>query len=451
MEEAAGLATVSLDNEPKTFVESQTRTDSEQWKEAVLSEWGSLEKNETWMVVKKPEGLRERDIVSSRWVFKIKRDSNGDIERYKARLVARGYQQTEGLNYEETFAPVAKMNSIRIILSIGAAENLELDHMDVKTAYLNSTLARKDRVYMYPPKDGEIGTVLGPDEVLLVHKGLYGFKTSAMNWYGTADVKFVSFGFKKLHGDHSIYVKFFEDGSKIYIALYVDDLVLASNSRPKLDSFKHQLAEAFEMTDLGDLHWFLGIRIIRDRIAGTLSIDQSRYIDKILEQYGMSDCKGVSTPMEPGICLTRSTEDEVELNLQNLCQQMTGSLIYAMIGTRVDISFAVSALSRYCSKPAKRHLNALVRVLRYLKSTKNHAIVYGRKSGIFAYMDSDYAGDRDERRSTTGYAVIFNGGSVAFKSKLQKTIVQSSTEGEYQSWPRTDAFRYFRRRRGGRF
>jgi hypothetical protein len=184
MEEAAGLATTSIHGEPKTFVESQTRGDAHNWKEAVEVEWMSLVKNDTFEVVVKPEWLKEKDIITSRYVFKIKFDSRGDIEHYKARPVARGYSQTEGLNFEETFAPVAKMNNIRIVLAIAVEEDLELDHADMVTAYLITIL--KEALYMYPPRDGPVAAIPA-GMVLKVKRGLYGLKQAGMEWYELAD------------------------------------------------------------------------------------------------------------------------------------------------------------------------------------------------------------------------------------------------------------------------
>jgi hypothetical protein len=270
MEEVARLATVSMHGELKTYAESQTRPDAAKWKEAVDAEWNSLIKNETWEVVPKPKGLRDRDIVSSKFVFKIKLDSKGDIERYKARLVARGFTQTEGINYEETFAPVARMTSMRVMFAMSAEQDLELDHMDVMTAYLNSVLAEK--IYMLPPEDGSMGDI--PEGmVLLVEKGLYGLKQSGKTWYDTIDGKFAEYGFAKLDVDHGIYTRVESDGRFILIGLYVDDLALTSNSHPYLDSFKVQFASELTMSDLGELRWFLAMCILRNHELSILSID----------------------------------------------------------------------------------------------------------------------------------------------------------------------------------
>ena len=430
MEEAAGLATTSIHGEPKTFVESQTRGDAQKWKEAVDAEWVSLVKNDTFEIVAKPEWLKEKDIITSRWVFKIKFDSKGDIERYKARLVARGYTQIEGINFEETFAPVAKMESIRIVLAISAEEDLLLDHVDMVTAYLNAIL--KQALYMYPPRDGPVGAIPA-GMVLKVRRGLYGLKQSGMEWYELADETFsVKYGFSKLDTDHSVYVRYGPDDTKIYIAMYVDDLILASNSRPELDKFKRQLAEDFEMRDLGDLRWFLSVRVIRNREFGTISIDQSQYFQKLLEEYNYVDCKGISTPMEAGLSLM-PYEGECQSNDKKVYQRLTGSFIYGMIGTRPDIAYAVSALSRFCSNPSKQHLAYLFRILRYIKQTINFGIVYGRKRGIYGYSDSAYAIDKSKGRSSTGYAIMMHGGVVAYKSRLQQTVALSSTEAEYMA------------------
>src|SRR5271170_2157100 len=287
--ETANVTLECIDNEPKSFRAALKTEDAPHWKESTRVEWDALEKNGTFEIVKKPEDLNERDIVKSGHVFKVKKNSEGDTERYKTRVVARGYMQVEGVNYGEIFAPVARLTSFRIMLALVALLDLELDHMDVVTAFLNGIL--DEVVYMYPPMDGEecVWKELPDGYVLRLLKALYGLKQAGRTWYDTIhDVFVVQYGFTRLEADHSLYIQ--RDGEDfIIVLLYVDDLALASNSREKLDKFKRSLMEEFEMKDLGELSWFLGMRVTRDRKRRTFSIDQSRYIKKMVSDNRLSE------------------------------------------------------------------------------------------------------------------------------------------------------------------
>lgn len=431
-QEHASLTLECIDNEPKTLREALNGPDKHQWMESARAEWDALERNGTFQVVRKPEGLEEGDIVKSGHVFKVKRDSRGKIERYKTRVVARGYMQVEGVNYQDIFAPVARLEAFRLMLALVAMMDLELDHMDVITAFLNGIL--KEVVYMYPPMDREecVWRKIPDGFVLKMLKALYGLKQAGRTWYDTIHDAFVrEYGFTRLEADHCLYLVRWEDGNFILILLFVDDLAMASNSREMLDGFKKSLMKKFEMKDLGELSWFLGMRITRNRGKRSLGIDQSQYIYKILANYQLSN-RMAWTPMEAG---HEFFEYDGKSEITKKYQSLIGSLMYAMCGTRPDIGYAVSTLSRFNHNPSSEHYNAALRILKYLQGTSNLGILYesGGSHNILGYSDSGYADDKQCRRSTAGYVFLLGGGAIAWKSKLQKTTAMSSTEAEYMA------------------
>jgi len=210
-------------------------------------------------VDKLPDHVDEQDVISCKWVFKVKRDARGKIIKYKARLVARGFQQVEGMNYEEAWAPVAKYTSLRILLANAGVNDEEIDQMDFDTAFLNSILPPGLFIFIRLPENGQ-GTGEAGGAIYLVLKGLYGLKQAARLWYDTLTTTFAKYGLQKAHGDHGIFI-YIDGGTKITVVVYVDDLVLFSNSRVELDALKQQLMADFEMTDMGPVHWFLSMEI----------------------------------------------------------------------------------------------------------------------------------------------------------------------------------------------
>ncbi|PSE80603.1 hypothetical protein C7G70_19195, partial [Acinetobacter baumannii] len=262
------------------------------------SEINSLRKNETWVLVPLPKG---RKAIGCRWVFRIKENQAGDIERFKARLVAKGFLQKFGIDYEETFAPVAKFTSIRMLLSLAAKYNLTVHQMDVKTAFLNGWL--DEDIYMVQP-DGYVDEA-HPDFVCKLKRSLYGLKQSPRMWNQTIDKFMLELGFKKCEADHCIYVKR-NDQDMIFVALYVDDLILASNNDELLKSTKEALSVRFEMTDMGQLKYFLGMEIDQDPKTGNVSVRQTKFAKDILEKFSMEKSNPVKTPQDPGLKLTKA-------------------------------------------------------------------------------------------------------------------------------------------------
>ena len=281
--------------EPRTLEEALASEDAADWKTAWDSEVRSLKDNGTWVLEDLPEG---RTAIGCRWVFKIKEDG-----RYKARLVAKGYAQAPGIDFNETFAPVAKFTTLRTLLALSAENDWELEGMDVKTAFLHSELA--ESIYMQIPQGLKPEGKYSPRLVCRLIKTIYGLKQAPRAWYGKINSFFSEPGFYRSEEYHSLFV---HENRSLIILLYVDDLVLAAATWAAVDWAKRQLKKAFEMTELGELKTFIGVEVTRDRIRRTLHISQPTYIDRILQNHGMQTCATVSTPIEPGVKLEKSPE-----------------------------------------------------------------------------------------------------------------------------------------------
>ena len=404
--------------EPKMVEDALSSEQSQHWQEAMNSEFSSLMKNDTWELVPPPE---DKNIVGSKWVFKVKRDANGRVDRYKARLVAQGYSQMKGVDYEEVFSPVTRNSSLRSLLALANAYNLDVHQMDVKTAFLNGTLDCD--IYMEQP----YGFVdkKKPDYVCKLKKSLYGLRQSARCWNTTLDDYLTSVNYRKGNADGCIYVKTEKehDGQINFIILgvYVDDIVVVSNNTAMLETEKKKLSARFEMADHSEIHYLLVMLIKRDRDTKTLTMSQQTYLEGVLKRFGLENSKPIATPLEPGSKFRQSTDDE-ELFDSQTYQQAIGCLTYASTSTRPDISAAVNVLSQFSSKPSKQHWMGVKRIMRYLKGTIDYGLQYtvGEEDPeLVGYSDADWAGDPDTRRSTSGYLFQFGGGSISWSSKKQ--------------------------------
>ncbi|MFO0359371.1 MAG: reverse transcriptase domain-containing protein, partial [Flavobacteriales bacterium] len=411
-------------NEPSTFSSAVQGADAAQWKEAMDKELSSLVCNNTWNLVPLPPG---RKPIQTRWVFKIKYKADGSIERYKARHVAKGFSQHYGVDYDETFAPVARFSSVRTLLAITAFHDLELHQMDVDTAFLYGEL--KEDIYLTQPEGFE--DPQHPDYVCYLNKSLYGLKQAPRVWNETLDAYLLQIGFTCSTADPCIYIR--RNGVEfIILSVYVDDLLICSTSTTLVDELKAQLSRRFNMKDLGEAHYCLGLEILRDRDAGTLTIRQNKYSGDTLKQFNMQDASSVSTPLPAGHQLVRP---DAPTDSVHPYRQAVGRLMYSVMGTRPDIAFAVSLVSRFLSNWDDSHWQAVKHILRYVKGTQGHGITYDRKSvssfSLIGYCDADWGGDIEDRKSMTGYLFLLCGAPISWMSKKQSTIALSSTEAEY--------------------
>jgi hypothetical protein len=328
---------------------------------------------------------------------------------------------------------VVSFRSVRTLLAIAAAEDLDLDQMDVKTAFLYGKL--DDEVYMSQP-DGVRGDHAG--QVLRLNKSIFGLRQSPRVWNSQLNSYLVSLGFKRCVTDPCLYIRR-REGRVLIVAVFVDDIVIASNHVATKQWLKNRLSAKYQMTDCGELRWFLGTRVLRDRANNTITLDQSQYIDDVLRRFGMSNCHSVSTPAVTRLTsdMCPSTESDVRFMNDKPYRQVVGCLMYAMVATRPDIAYAVGSVCRFLHNPGPQHWNAVLHILRYLRGHSNLGLSFSGKPSdlrqLHGYCDADWAGDQDTRRSTTGYIFRLCGAAISWKSRLQKTPALSSTEAEYMS------------------
>lgn len=416
-----GSAHIAVVAEPATMEEALASDQAELWKQAMDEEYASLLANQTWTLERVPEGILP---IPVKWVYKIKRDSTGNIERYKARLVAKGFKQREGIDYEEVFAPVSKYTTLRAVLAIAAVQDLEIHQLDIKTAFLNGEL--EEQVYACQPPGYEEGST---DMVCHLQKALYGLKQAPRAWHNTLKAELEEMGFVPSAADPSLFIK--NGKNPVYLLTYVDDILVITADTTLLTATKARIQQKFEARDLGNATYFLGMDIIRNRINRTITLAQTRLTADILSKHNMMEAKTLSVPLSPA---TKLTSDGEPLDLGNHgYSQLVGSLMYLSTCTRPDISQAVGGLARYMAKPTVTHWQTAKGVLRYLAGTADYGITFGRSVGLSAYCDADYAGDIDTRRSTTGYVFILNGGAISWSSRLQQTVAASTTEAEYMA------------------
>ena len=409
-------------DEPTTIEEALSGEYSEQWKAAVDAEYKSLLENNTWELVKLPEG---RKAIGCKWVFRVKYDSKGHVEKFKGRLVAQGYSQKYGIDYEETFSPVARFSSIRTLLAFAVEVGMQLHQMDVVTAFLNGDL--KEEIYMQQPPGY---TQPGKEELVCrLKKSLYGLKQSPRCWNEKLCKHLKSLGFKESTADPCIFIR--QNIGLQIIAVYVDDLILLAKTLEEMQKLKEDLTHHFKMKDLGKLHYCLGISVNLDNNTQTISLNQSNYLLKILEKYGLTEAKTVSTPADPNVKLQKNDGCSKRVDPIRY-QSMVGSLLHAARATRPDIAQAVGMVSKFNAEPTEAHLTAVKRIYRYLKGTVNLSLQYRAKGGeLIGYSDSDWANDLDNRHSTTGNIFIMSGGAISWISQKQTTVALSTVEAEY--------------------
>jgi hypothetical protein len=414
--------------EPECYEEAMQVDTKKKWEQGMKEEIDSLENNQTWDLVQLPVGKRA---LQNKWVYKLKEEDGGE-KRYKARLVVKGFAQKKGIDFDEIFSPDVKMTSIGTILSLVAVEDLHLEQLDVKTYFLHGDL--EEEIYMQQPQGYE---VKGKENLVCrLKKSLYGLKKAPRQWYLKFDRFMTEQGYSRCHSDHCVYFKKLKNGSFMILLLYVDDMLVAGSNMQDINVLKKKLANSFAMKDLGAAKKILGMRITRDRKNRKLTLSQGEYTKKVLERFRMQNEKPVSTPLASHFKLTKEmcpkTQEEIEYMSRVPYSSAVGSLMYAMVCTRPDIAHAVGVVSRYMNNPGKEHWEAVKWILRYLRGTTTHALCFGGSDTFLqGYVDSDMAGDKDSRRSTTRYVFTIGGTTVSWISKMQKVVALSTTEAEY--------------------
>ena len=423
------------DGIPYTYKEVVQSVENAKWKKAMDEEMKSLHKNQTWDLVQLPEGKK---IIGCKWVYAKKEGNPGtDNIYFKARLVAKGYAHNEGIDYNEVFSPVDKHSSIRILLALVAQFDLELAQLDVKTVILHGDL--EEKIYMSQPDSFKV--TRKENWACKLKKSLYGLKQSPHQWYKRFDKFMIEHGYTRSQFDNYVYFRKLFNGSFIYLLLYVDDVLITLKSKVEIDKLKAQLRTEFEMKDLGKAKKILGMEIQRDRRKGTVYLTQTQYLKKILQRFGVDGkTKPVSTPLAPHFKLSASMSPRTEEKRKHMAQipyaNAVGALIYAMVCTRPDISHAVSMMSKYMHDPGKGHWQAVKQILRYIHGITDIGLKFERDDrlgqNLVGYVDSDYAGDLDKRRSTTGYVFTLAKGPVGGQRYNQQQLCQQLRQSTWQ-------------------
>ena len=363
--------------------------------------------------------------IGLKWIFKIKRNADGGISKYKARLVAKGYVQRHGVDYDEVFAPVARIETIRLVIALAASKSWEIHHLDVKTAFLHGEL--REEVFVVQPEGFKVA---GKEEkVYKLKKALYGLKQAPRAWNTKLNKILQEFNFQRCSKEPSLYRRT-ENGGTLFVVVYVDDLLVTGSSLVQILEFKAEMATKFEMSDLGKLTYYLGIQVTQGQDC--IVLRQERYAEKILEETGMNTCNAVATPMDLNVRLSRATEekgiDEKEY------RRSVGCLRY-LLHTRPDLSFSVGMLSRYMQGPKVSHGAALKQVLRYLRGTTSLGLIYKRAAGVelVGFSDSSHNVDDDDGKSTTGHVFYFNDSPISWCSCKQEIVALSSCEAEFMA------------------
>lgn len=407
-------ALLAVEDEPKTFEEAVNSAERENWLDAMQDEYDSLIANKTWILVNKPN---DQKVIDNKWVFKLKKNTDGSIERFKARLVVRGFTQEYGVDYEETFSPVVRFVSIRIILAIAAETKAKLRQFDVKTAFLHGEL--KEDVYMSQP----VGFGDGSRRVCKLQRSLYGLKQASRCWNQKISRFIERFGLAASKADPCVFTN-----ESVILAIYVDDGIIAGKDDRSIDCIIEYLQENFEVKVV-NVGCFLGLEI-NQLSDGSIFVHQTAYANRVLHKFEMENCNPVSVPSDPN--QTLSKDDGSDKSLYPY-RQLIGSLMYLAIATRPDICYAVSIASRYLESPSQMHENAAKRILKYIRGTSNYGLLYhsDERERIRGFSDADYAGDTDTRRSTTGFCFLIGNGVVSWNSERQKSVSLSTTESEY--------------------
>ena len=420
------------DEDPKTVNQAMKSKQKDQWEKAIKEELEKLSKNGTWKIVDKlPEG---KNLVGSRLVFKTKRDADGNVTRYKARLVAQGYTQEFELDYFETYAPVSTGTANRLILYIGVKWNRAVRTFDVEMAFTSADL--KEEIYMRQPKGFEIKGHEG--SILLLKKSLYGLKQSAHEWHQLLKSVLLDLGYSDNMVDNCLFYK--SDGSSL-IAIHVDDGIFVHISDEEAEKFIKNAQKSLRINDQGICTEYLGVKIIQEIGKRNTYMAQYSYTMRILEEFGMQDCKPVSTPISTGVYYSKMdcpSTDEEKAEMSDIpYRRVIGKLLYLAVNTRPDIATAVGTLARFVSNPGQMHWKGVKHIMRYLRGTANYGLRISSQQPetnlpqVYGFVDSTWGDDKDSRKSRSGYVFFLESVPISWKTTLQQIVALSSAEAEY--------------------
>ena len=439
----AGIAMLEKQT-PQTYRAAIESPHGAEWKRSMDKEMGSCAAHEVWELVPRADLPRGTNILPPKWVYKVKTDETGEVVERKSRITPKGFKQKEGQDYFEVFARTGMYKTKRVGLSLAAKWDHELDQLDVPTAFLNADV--DELVYMELPEGYRDGK---EHLVCRLRKSLYGLKQAPRNWYILVS-KFITdeLGFKATVSDPCMFFRRSRTGRLMLLFLFVDDFQVSYHidDLDEWNALKQLLVARFRTKDMGPSKWILGMRITRNRRARTITLDQELYITKALEKYGLADCKIAATPEVVGAAHQEPSAQQNEPADKQRYMEITGTIMYAAISTRLDIAHAAHYLASHMLAPTKLHMAAAERVLRYLAGTKEVGLVFGsRNSGavgdsrgraaavqvdVCAYADADWANNKGDRRSVTGWVAKLNGDPVSWASKKQRTVALSTCEAE---------------------
>ncbi|KAJ1686716.1 hypothetical protein LUZ63_018106 [Rhynchospora breviuscula] len=403
--------------EPKSFKEANVDPN---WIVAMQEELNQFERNQVWELVPLPSG---KQVIGTKWVYRNKLDEIGNVVRNKVRLVAQGFKQQEGIDFEETFAPVARLESIRMLLAYAANKGFTLFQMDVKSAFLNGWI--DEEVYVQQPP----GFVdhFNPDYVFKLHKALYGLKQAPRAWYGRLCTFLLDNGFARGKMDTTLFTKK-RDDHLLLVQIYVDDIIFGSTNATLAQEFSSLMSSEFEMSMMGELNFFLGLQI--KQLQDGIFISQIKYAKELIKKFGVEDSKSLDTPM--GKSANIDADEKGKPMDITLYRGIIGSLLY-LTASRPDIMYAVCLCARYQANPKDSHHKTVKRNLRYVKGTQSLGLWYGKQTDLdlVGYTDADFAGDRMDRKSTSGTCQFLGGSLVSWSSRKQTSVALSTAEAEY--------------------
>ncbi|KAK1415763.1 hypothetical protein QVD17_31549 [Tagetes erecta] len=424
------LHTSSSPAEPPSFAIANTDPN---WRAAMASEFSALLRNHTWSLVPR---VPNSNVIGCKWVYKLKDDQHGNLTRYKARLVAKGFKQEPGIDYHETFSPVIKSTTIRVVLSLAVAQKWPLRQLDVQNAFLHGDL--DETLYLQQPPgfvDPE-----KPDHVCLLHKALYGLKQAPRAWFHRLSTALQNLGFIGSKTDPSLFI-YSSQGTLLYMLVYVDDIILTGNNPEAINRVVHNLSKTFAVKDMGALSYFLGIEITPR--GSDVLFSQRKYINDLLARTNLTKAKPVPSPITTSANLALGDSPEFDDPVKY--RQVVGALQYVTI-SRPDVTYAVNKVCQFMHAPTNNHWSAVKRILRYLRGTSDYGLLFKHNSGtllhaytdsdfhsLSAFSDADWAGCPDDRRSTGGYAIYLGSNLVSWSARKQRTVSRSSTEAEYKA------------------
>ena len=429
LERTESAMVVLAEDEPANYREAITSVDAEEWRLSMGSEYGTLMGYNTWTLVPCPPDV---NIVGSRWTYRIKRDNLGRKNDLKSRLVAQGFSQIPGQDFNETYSPTIRFTTIRLILALASRYDLELRQINIKGAYLNGIL--EEDIYMHQPegfiKKGK------EDMVCKLNKGIYGLKQSGRVWHQTLKNEMSKIGFTPGLADTTVFFRYGDDGSVNLAGWYIDDGLLASKSKASMNRMVNDIRGSFEIKDLGEPERLLGIKITRNRELGSIHMSQPSFINTIAKRFNITSGRAITSPMDHNMDLRIATDADDTVNIPYA--SLVGSINYCAVSTRPDIAYATNKCAQFTSKPTITHWEAAKRIVRYLLHTKEYGIEFtqygkgieGYAHNLAGFTDADFAGDVNDRKSTTGWVFTFNRSPISWASKKQGLVTRSSMESE---------------------